>query len=114
LGYVKQIFFLICFKCYDLEAKIDSEKNRVEITSPVTNAYQEVLDKARNLVARSNVLLHNIEKINISPSAPVTNRNNYSNFGRPLLRIGNNAGDQRNVAKDIEFSGLFVRKNLVN
>ncbi|GFE53186.1 PCI domain-containing protein [Babesia ovis] len=43
-----------------LEAKIDSEKNCVEISTVPPNLYQQVIDKTQNLALRSNIILQNL------------------------------------------------------
>ncbi|GBE59032.1 PCI domain-containing protein [Babesia ovata] len=43
-----------------LEAKIDSEKNCVEISTVPPNLYQQVIDKTQNLTMRSNMILQNL------------------------------------------------------
>lgn len=43
-----------------LEAKIDSEKNCVEISTVPPNLYQQVIDKTQNLALRSNLILQNL------------------------------------------------------
>ncbi|GIX60728.1 PCI domain-containing protein [Babesia caballi] len=43
-----------------LEAKIDSEKNCVEISTVPPNLYQQVIDKTQNLAMRSNMILQNL------------------------------------------------------
>lgn len=45
-----------------LDAKIDSEKNCVEITTAPPNLYQQVIDKAQNMVMRTNFLVQNLSK----------------------------------------------------
>ncbi|PFH38390.1 PCI domain-containing protein [Besnoitia besnoiti] len=45
-----------------LEARIDSEKNRVQMSAAPPNLYQQVIDKTRNLCIRSNLILQNIAR----------------------------------------------------
>eukprot|EP00070_Physeter_catodon_P036386 XP_028343280.1 eukaryotic translation initiation factor 3 subunit E-like [Physeter catodon] len=45
-----------------LEARIDSEKNRVQMTAAPPNLYQHVIDKTRNLCIRSNMIMQNISR----------------------------------------------------
>ncbi|EDO08139.1 putative eukaryotic translation initiation factor 3 subunit 6 [Babesia bovis T2Bo] len=55
-----------------LEAKIDSEKNCVEISTVPPNLYQQVIEKTQNLTLRSNIILQNL--INADSSGPVYTR----------------------------------------
>ncbi|PHJ14769.1 pci domain-containing protein, partial [Cystoisospora suis] len=45
-----------------LEARIDSEKNRVQMSAAPPNLYQQVIDKTRNLCIRSSMILQNISR----------------------------------------------------
>lgn len=80
-----------------LEAKIDSERNRVEIASPSPNVYQQVLDKARNLVVRTSVLVQNVDRpVGTSTTTAAVPRGEFGNFRR-----GGNRG--------VEFGGNNTR-----
>jgi len=45
-----------------LDAKIDSETNRVVMTRQAPNIYQQVLDRTKNVALRSQLLNHNLDK----------------------------------------------------
>jgi len=47
-----------------LDARIDSEKNRVVMTKAPPNVYQQVIEKTKNLAFRSTMLVSNMEKTN--------------------------------------------------
>lgn len=90
---------LDCSRFCAAEAKIDSERNRVEIASPSPNVYQQVLDKARNLVVRSGVLVQNVDRpatgtLGSTNAAP---RGDFGNFRRGGPR-GNNTLDFNTTA----------------
>ncbi|ORM40115.1 Eukaryotic translation initiation factor 3 subunit E [Babesia sp. Xinjiang] len=55
-----------------LEAKIDSEKNCVEISTVPPNLYQQVIEKTQNLTLRSNIILQNL--MNADANGPVYTR----------------------------------------
>ncbi|KAK1932859.1 putative eukaryotic translation initiation factor 3, subunit 6 [Babesia divergens] len=52
-----------------LEAKIDSEKNCVEISTVPPNLYQQVIDKTQNLAVRSNMILQNLSNSEVTGGA---------------------------------------------
>lgn len=59
---VCQSLVAFCFFLLLSEAKIDSERNRVELATLTQNVYQQVVDKTRNLVVRTNVLIQNLDR----------------------------------------------------
>eukprot|EP01071_Lankesteria_metandrocarpae_P014935 Lankesteria_metandrocarpae@DN9161_c0_g1_i1.p1 len=61
-----------------LDAKIDSERNRVEISTEPPNFYNQVVEKTQNVTMRSHLLIHNIEK---PGGGDIRRKGPYKNIG---------------------------------
>jgi len=72
-----------------LEAKIDSERNRVEISNQIPNVYQQIVEKTRNLLSRGTLLAQNIEKkFRIDDKADVRRKSPRRNVGDRRNHLG--------------------------
>ncbi|KYF46441.1 PCI domain-containing protein [Toxoplasma gondii ARI] len=80
-----------------LEARIDSEKNRVQMSAAPPNLYQQVIDKTRNLCIRSNLILQNIARpagfTGREGDDVVTSRTNRQRGGRGRQWVQGGEGD---------------------
>jgi len=57
-----ELWIVKLFQNAKLDARIDSEKNRVVMTKAQPNVYQQVIEKTKNLAFRSTMLVSNLEE----------------------------------------------------
>ncbi|EAN32659.1 PCI domain protein [Theileria parva strain Muguga] len=69
-----------------VEAKIDSEKNCVEISTVPPNLYQQVIEKTQNLTLRSNMILQNFSQMTGSADNTLQNMRTSDLGDRNLQR----------------------------
>ncbi|XP_952340.1 eukaryotic translation initiation factor 3, subunit 6, putative [Theileria annulata] len=69
-----------------VEAKIDSEKNCVEISTVPPNLYQQVIEKTQNLTLRSNMILQNLSQMTPNSDNSLQNLRNSDLGDRNLQR----------------------------
>lgn len=99
--------YQLCVLAVFLEAKIDSERNRVEIATQTHSSYQQVLDKTRNILARTNILVQHLEKPGGNQQVAITRNNQAGDFGQFRQRTG-----QRGGISNYPFSGDFGGKRI--
>eukprot|EP01056_Protomagalhaensia_sp_Gyna25_P005790 Protomagalhaensia_sp_Gyna_25__5789@NODE_84_length_5393_cov_96_575458_g65_i0_p1_GENE_NODE_84_length_5393_cov_96_575458_g65_i0NODE_84_length_5393_cov_96_575458_g65_i0_p1_ORF_typecomplete_len521_score104_36PCI/PF01399_27/5_9e17PCI/PF01399_27/1_4e04eIF3_N/PF09440_10/0_014BLOC1S3/PF15753_5/3_2e03BLOC1S3/PF15753_5/0_57DDRGK/PF09756_9/2_3e03DDRGK/PF09756_9/0_31_NODE_84_length_5393_cov_96_575458_g65_i038015363 len=55
-----------------LDAKIDSERNVIQMTTHVPNFHEQIIEKTRNQLLRSQALIQNLERLTIGQRFPVS------------------------------------------
>ncbi|UKK02109.2 eukaryotic translation initiation factor 3, subunit 6 [Theileria orientalis] len=82
-----------------MEAKIDSEKNCVEISAVPPNLYQQVIEKTQNLTLRSNMILQNLAQLNPNDNTLNNIKNQDSGDRTQARRMYSNSQQRKNVNK---------------
>lgn len=72
---------IFAFVIFVVEAKIDSERNRVEIATQAQSVHQQVVDKTKNLMVRTNVLIQNLDRP-VGNQAVIGQRSDFTAFRR--------------------------------
>lgn len=77
-----------------LDAKIDSEKNCIDVQSSPPNLYQQIVDKTQNIIMRSNFLVQHLNK----PTDDLFQKNN---------RFKNKLDKGKNLKKNRAFRAMY-------
>ncbi|CRH00384.1 eukaryotic translation initiation factor 3, subunit 6, putative [Plasmodium relictum] len=85
-----------------LDAKIDSEKNCIEISTTPPNLYQQVIDKTQNLIMRSNFLVQ------------LLNRSSSDEHFQKNIRFKNKNEKNKNNKRNKQFNPMYNMNNLVS
>ncbi|SCQ16385.1 eukaryotic translation initiation factor 3 subunit E, putative [Plasmodium ovale] len=78
-----------------LDAKIDSEKNCIEISTTLPNLYQQVIDKTQNLTMRSNFLVQ------------VLNRSSTDEHFQKNVRFKNKNEKGKNTKRNKPYNAMY-------
>nr|PVC51116.1 eukaryotic translation initiation factor 3, subunit 6 [Theileria orientalis] len=82
-----------------MEAKIDSERNCVEISAMPPSLYQQVIEKTQNLTLRSNMILQNLAQLNPNDNALNSIKNQDSGDRAQARRMYSSNQHRKNVNK---------------
>ncbi|AFZ79270.1 eukaryotic translation initiation factor 3 subunit 6, putative [Theileria equi strain WA] len=95
-----------------VEAKIDSEKNCVEISTVPPNLYQQVIEKTQNLTLRSNMILQNFFQANVGSDGNVggaRNAEGATDRSNQSRRSHQQYGQKRNQHRFTNFTNKDFR-----
>ncbi|VWU48465.1 eukaryotic translation initiation factor 3 subunit E, putative [Hepatocystis sp. ex Piliocolobus tephrosceles] len=95
-----------------LDAKIDSEKNCIQISTTMPNLYQKIIDKTQNLTMRSNFIVQMLNK-------PPTDETLQKTLKYKNKNTSNNNNNQNNKLKNTnrfkQFNSMYnMNKNMNN
>ncbi|SBT71599.1 eukaryotic translation initiation factor 3 subunit E, putative [Plasmodium malariae] len=78
-----------------LDAKIDSEKNCIEVSTTLPNLYQQVIDKTQNLTMRSNFLVQ------------ILNRSSSDEHFQKNTRFKNKNEKNKNTKRNKQYNHMY-------